>query len=252
MSGNTPGEIVALSQAKRSLAEATTLDEIKLIRDKAEAVRKYAQSAALGLDAQNYAAEIKLRAERKAGELLSSLSLRGGDRKSNRHSARLKIRDLGISQAQSTRWQVQSKLPESEFEQYLSSARDSGREITSADIIRLARKTVAKHLHSSSHEGQHAVVDDASLGPAISGVAARISDGEKNIHGIEILYEIKNHRDLMDNILGPVCSGETAELSGAERRVLRRLLNEIGTLIQEFEHHFRLFLTAELGEAEPG
>jgi hypothetical protein len=243
MFGGTPGEIVALSQAKRSLAEATTLDEIKFIRDKAEAVRKYAQSAALGLDAQNYAAEIKLRAERKAGELLSTLSLRGGDRKSNSHSARLKVRDLGISQAQSTRWQVQSKLPESEFECYLATARESGREITTADIIRLARKITSKH-PSAIHELNDKIVDQAATNVAYTVIASHPTDEEKNVHAIEILYEIKNHRDLMDNILRPVYSGDACELSKAERRVLGRLLREIAILIQEFERHFRRLLSA--------
>jgi hypothetical protein len=251
MFGNTPSEIVALSQAKRSLAEATTLDEIKLIRDKAEAVRKYAQSAALGLDAQNYAAEIKLRAERKAGELLSSLSLRGGDRKSNRHCARLKIRDLGISQAQSTRWQVQSKLPESEFERYLATSREFGREITTADIIRLARKTLHKEPASINALGDKSS-DEDSAAELCQLRAANPDADEKNVHAIEILYEIKNHRDLMDNILRPVYCGDTKELSGAERRVLGRLLKEIGILIQEFERHFRRLLAREAGAAISG
>lgn len=39
---------------------------------KSEAARKYAQSAGMGLDIQNHAAEVKLLAERKAGELLES------------------------------------------------------------------------------------------------------------------------------------------------------------------------------------
>ena len=73
MSKDGPRELALLSKASRALAEVRTIDDIKAIRDKAEAARHYARSAALGLDVQNYAAEVKLRAERKAGALLSAL-----------------------------------------------------------------------------------------------------------------------------------------------------------------------------------
>jgi hypothetical protein len=75
-------ELSLLNHAHQAIAQVQGLDEIKNIRDKAEAVRKYAQSVGMGLELQNYAAEVKLRAERKAGELLAQMQLHGGDRKS--------------------------------------------------------------------------------------------------------------------------------------------------------------------------
>ena len=65
--------LVKLEGAVRTLAEAKTLDEVKHIHDIAQAAAEYARAAKLGLEAQNYAAEIKLRAERKAGEMLAGL-----------------------------------------------------------------------------------------------------------------------------------------------------------------------------------
>jgi len=44
----------------------------------AEAARTYARAAKLGLDAQNHAAEVKIRAERKAGDLLKQLDRSNG------------------------------------------------------------------------------------------------------------------------------------------------------------------------------
>ena len=73
-----PRELVLLGTAERALAEAQTVDEIKAIRDKAEAVRAYAQTARLGLELHNLAAELKLRAERKAGQILARAKLGGG------------------------------------------------------------------------------------------------------------------------------------------------------------------------------
>ncbi len=58
--------LAVLDQFCHLLAKAETLEEITDIRSRAEAVRVWAKSAAMGLEAQNRAAELKLRAERKA------------------------------------------------------------------------------------------------------------------------------------------------------------------------------------------
>lgn len=70
---NKSTTLVKLEGAVRALAEARTLDEVKHVHDIATAAAEYARAARLGLEAQNHAAEIKLRAERKAGELLRGL-----------------------------------------------------------------------------------------------------------------------------------------------------------------------------------
>ena len=133
-----PRELSILSRAQKVLAEARSIDEIKAIRDKAEAARKYAQSAALGLEIQNQAAELKLRAERKVGTLLAELQLQGGDRKSKLHDATLKLEDLGITRTQSRRWQVEASVSDEEFERYIRTSNDLGREISAASVTRLA------------------------------------------------------------------------------------------------------------------
>jgi len=69
-------ELAILDEARRLLMESGSLEDIKSVRDRAEAIRQYAQSAALGLELQNRAAEVKLLAERRAGELTSKGLLR--------------------------------------------------------------------------------------------------------------------------------------------------------------------------------
>jgi hypothetical protein len=76
-SSNTPA-LVAFEKAKRALAEARTLDEVKDVRDKAEAIRLYYKQAKESLEMQNAVAEIKLRAERRAGELLAAMEKHSG------------------------------------------------------------------------------------------------------------------------------------------------------------------------------
>lgn len=67
MSKRVTHALAILENAGRSLAQAKTLDEITSLRDKAEVARQYVKSATLGLQIQNLAAALKLRAERKAG-----------------------------------------------------------------------------------------------------------------------------------------------------------------------------------------
>ena len=72
--------LAKLELARHLLAETRSVDEVKMIRNLGEAARAYARQARLGLEAQNDAAEIKLRAERRLGELIATLPKQdGGD-----------------------------------------------------------------------------------------------------------------------------------------------------------------------------
>jgi len=57
-------------RAKHELEIAASIDEVKKIRDQSEALRQYARQQKLSLEMQNRCAEIKIRAERRAGEIL--------------------------------------------------------------------------------------------------------------------------------------------------------------------------------------
>ena len=57
----------------------------------AEAARTYARAAKLGLDAQNHAAEVKIRAERKAGDLLRQL-----DRGTGKNNQYVQVKNSGL------------------------------------------------------------------------------------------------------------------------------------------------------------
>mgnify|MGYP001248614004 CR=1 FL=1 len=63
-------QLVLLDEARQRLAKVASVDEAKKIRDQAAALEHYGRQQRLSLDAVNKAGEIKVRAERRIGELL--------------------------------------------------------------------------------------------------------------------------------------------------------------------------------------
>jgi N6-adenosine-specific RNA methylase IME4 len=128
-----------VTEAKRLLAKATDLDDVLNIRDQAEAARVYCKAAGAGLEAQNLAAEVKIRAERKAGECLAAMDGKGGHGGSRKSSCTMKLEDLGITKTQSSRWQQEASVPEEQFEEWVADTKDTAKELTSAGLQRLGR-----------------------------------------------------------------------------------------------------------------
>lgn len=218
MSDAETRELALLDSASRLLAEAESLQDVKTIRDKAEATRVFARAAQMGLNLQNRAAELKLRAERKAGTLLASLRLRGGDRRSKRRSVSLKLQDLGITRHQSKRWQQLASVSEPDFSEYLRVANAAGREVTSAAVHRIAR---------SARRRRSPVVSDTDLSKrSIDGL---VRAGAKN----DFIGELMNHCQLLSQILRPIYESKEHELKLAEKRVVGRLLTEMSQLLQD-------------------
>jgi hypothetical protein len=111
--------------AKKALAEAHRIDEVKDIRDKAVAMRMYAMQARDRV-LIDQATEIRLRAERRAGQLLKEMEKNkgGGERGVGRRGTKnavaasdhIKLSDLGINKSQSSRWQKLADIDDDEFE----------------------------------------------------------------------------------------------------------------------------------------
>lgn len=76
---------------------------------------------------QNRCAEIKIRAELKAGEMLAETEKNQGGRPSENlsHDGTLftpKLGELGITRNDSSRWQSIASIPEEQFERHLEQA----------------------------------------------------------------------------------------------------------------------------------
>ncbi|MGH8553409.1 MAG: MT-A70 family methyltransferase, partial [Methylococcales bacterium] len=134
--------LIKYEAARTALAEAHRIDEVKDIRDKAEALRAYARQAG-DIEMVNWAAEIKVRAERKAGELLIEMKDNGERHGKGRienqmyRGGTFKLHDMELNRNQSSRYQQIARIPETAFEAKIANAKESGKEITSVGMRKL-------------------------------------------------------------------------------------------------------------------
>lgn len=146
----TTATLVKFNAAKNALAQARSVDEVKQVRDKAAALRLYARQQYESRQMQNDIAEIKLRAERRLGELLAEREkAKGGQPYQQKPTGDIvspvepppTLSDLGINKKQSSRWQQAAKVPEETFEQHVATVKALPEgELTSAGIRRLAKQ----------------------------------------------------------------------------------------------------------------
>jgi len=134
-------ELVRYDAARKALAAAHRVDEVKRIHDKATALLAYAKQAG-DYELQNKAAEIRILAERRAGELLVDMHATGqrqgkeGGRPAKVSSATT-LPKLGITRDQSSKWQRLAKLiDDATFERALIRAKERNGELTTAALLR--------------------------------------------------------------------------------------------------------------------
>lgn len=123
--------LVRYEAARKALAECKAVDEVKAIRDQAEAMRHY-QRMAKNKDLEIDASEIRIRAERRLGELIiaqkDSVGLNKGTirrgSESEPRDERPTLADSGIDKKLSSRAQKIAAVPESEFERQVGEWRE--------------------------------------------------------------------------------------------------------------------------------
>jgi 16S rRNA G966 N2-methylase RsmD len=114
-------ELTYYNAARHALQQAASIDEVKDIKDKAEAIRLYAQQqkdSAL----EQYAAQIKTRSMRRLGILSAEL-----EKAENQHARptggtgkREALKEAGLSKSTAHRCEKLAEMPEKEFEKRIS------------------------------------------------------------------------------------------------------------------------------------
>lgn len=93
-----------------------------------------------------YATEIKVRAERRAGEMIllereaGRMVSAGGDRRSETKLEQASLKDYGVSSDQGVRWAALASMPEEHFETAVATAKETAGQVTTAFMLREAQR----------------------------------------------------------------------------------------------------------------
>lgn len=153
-------KVLALcSAARRQLAEAVTVQDLKKVRDVGEAAVRLAKSRRdVGYGALIEGMEIVRRAERQMGELIPKVCL--GKGRKPKCNTLLHLSDVGITPMESSRFQKIARLTEDQFEAWIASCREAKEEMTQAAAIKLATKLKPKAVEPSIDEYESGAVAD--------------------------------------------------------------------------------------------
>lgn len=165
--------LIKYDAACRALAECKAVDEVKAWADKAAAMQAYGKMAkdkTLEVDA----AEIRIRAERRLGEMLAQQKADGGLNKGRLKQGPVvvaddhgesapKLADAGISKDLSSRAQKLAAVPEEEFETEVGEWRDR----VTAEGARVSAR-LQKAGERALKEQHAAPSDEADEGPTLA------------------------------------------------------------------------------------
>jgi hypothetical protein len=137
-------------RTRAALERCATVDEAKRIKDQADALRVYGRQAN-DSDLERWAAEIKVRAMRRIGEISATLEKakagtkkggsRGGSYESPRNglSKETTLKNAGLSKQAAHRCEQIAAIPERVFEQHIAEKKAAGKPVHSTELLSKAR-----------------------------------------------------------------------------------------------------------------
>jgi len=213
-------QMVKYDAARTALAECRSVDEVKGWADKAAALQAYGRMAK-DKTLETDAAEIRIRAERRLGEMLAEQKASGGFAKPGPNNSVVDddriptLAEVGISKDLSSRAQKLAAVPEAQFEAEVG----EWRERVSAEGARVSAK-----LESI---GQAAIDKKAPEPPAPTPEQARIAELEDQL--AEVSANLAGALEDIASMSRVVDAGDqlAAALAEAKRyRELSRVLQE--------------------------
>jgi hypothetical protein len=221
--------IARVEQAHRLLAQARTFDEVKNVRDLAAAAALYAKEAHYSEQIIANASEIKVRAERKAGELLATMPKNegtkgqltgdvvvGGHVDGPPTDPTPTLKDLGITKNQSAQWQEIARTPVEIFEAALAEARSASTTglVTTGAVQRKAEEKIVERVMET-------------VGEVVPGAAERLATAKMKTAVATAILQVSRHL---------LCLDPDACMHVVEQRDLvdfRRFLGELETWVAQ-------------------
>lgn len=138
-------QLVRYEEARRAVEAVHRIDEVIDIRDKAEAMAAYARQKN-DRDLILWVTDIKVRAERRFGELSSQLGTAQGTRtdKTSSHDGKKSkaetLAEVGVTPQEAWRCEQLAEMSPDHFEAAVATAKDTAGQVTTAFMLREAAK----------------------------------------------------------------------------------------------------------------
>ena len=139
--------LMEISQAEQALQRADDIGDILILRDKSAAIQIFANAQGFKEAAQK-AKIFQLKAERKAGDWLK-LNVDHGNPQLFQDGSFEGLPD-GVTDKESFRWQLEAKVPEEKFNEWIDESLAHGWEISAAGLQR-----IGKNPHVSFNTGEN-------------------------------------------------------------------------------------------------
>jgi hypothetical protein len=196
-------QLVRYEHARTALAECYRVDEVKDIRDKAEAMAAYARQAK-DSELIQYATEIKVRAERRCGELLATTEKNRGAAGSTQSIAVERcdrdtptLASMGLTKDESSRYQQLAAMPDEHFETAVATAKATAGEVTTAFMLREAKKAKPAPIKGKAAEKKRQELREAQE----RGVSMLCTYARLTLSAIESLEEFTDEeRQVLDDL----------------------------------------------------
>ena len=130
-------ELVLYNKMKAAIEKCQSIDEIKEIRDKAEALRQYSKIAG-DSEAMNKCAAIKIQGRTaEQVKILKDMDLKPWRPQKSSHDGSNSL-PYGVTWSDSSRWQRLTEIPQEKFEDFIEKVcRTERRNLTTADSASL-------------------------------------------------------------------------------------------------------------------
>lgn len=132
-------ELIKYEEARRALAECASIDEVKDIQDKSEAMRLYAKMSE-NTELEVYASTIKLRAQIRLGEIIATIEKQPVIQNLQRPTGgslgkKDVLADSGISKSSAQRYETAARVPEEVVEKYIKDSVESSKPVSLRDVV---------------------------------------------------------------------------------------------------------------------
>ena len=204
-------ELVKYDKARQALEEAKNFDEVKDIRDKAEAMKAYAKQAN-DKEMVMWASEIKVRAERKLGAMLIESAENGtratqGTHTGNQHTIGNVVKhdisntspaqppsptpkpvtlpEIGITRDQSSRFQKIAAMPKERFETAVTMAKEVASQVSASLILKAAEPPKPTYRERNTVDANYPLPEIK-----VHVMSDAMSDAQKGRHVVSLIEDL--------------------------------------------------------------